>query len=272
MRKTALLIGTLLVPGMLASGANAKAPEGKALSEPDPKVLALAMKAVDCAEKKGIAPQQQRLTIIDYSKPSSVPRLWVLDLKTHQWLFHELVAHGKNTGVNDASKFSNKPNSLQSSIGLFLTGDVYKGKHGMSMRLKGLEKGFNDRAYERAVVMHGANYVSEAMIQQCGRLGRSWGCPAVRPEVTKSLIDTLKGGSFVFSYYPDPNWLQNSTMLQGCQADGKDVGGAQVLTVGIKGQVPPQVLAASARLAPGPKARLAGGTSRRASGNRLRAV
>lgn len=143
------------------------------------------------------------LTIIDYSLPSTERRLWVLDLARGKVLFNELVAHGKHTGENIARVFSNEPGSNQSSLGAFLTGATYFGKHGLSLRLHGLEPGINDRAEERAIVMHAADYVSEDLIRSQGRIGRSQGCPAVRPAVARKLIDTIRGGTLVFAYYPD---------------------------------------------------------------------
>ena len=128
----------------------------------DPKVLGRALQAMQCAAESGM-PSSQRLAVIDYSLPSSKPRLWVFDLASGQLLFRELVAHGRNTGDNDARFFSNEMNSRSSSIGLFRTLDTYEGGNGYSLRLEGLERGFNDRAYDRAIVMHGAPYVSEAV-------------------------------------------------------------------------------------------------------------
>jgi hypothetical protein len=155
------------------------------------------------------------LTVIDYSRPSTEPRLWVLDFATRHVLFEELVAHGAGSGDNLATRFSNDPESHQSSLGLFVTEDTYSGKHGYSLRLKGLEPS-NDRALERAIVVHGADYVSDASSRSLGRLGRSWGCPALRPEITKDVIDRIKRGGLVFAYYPDRGWLQSSPFLGDC--------------------------------------------------------
>ncbi|HEX7808531.1 MAG TPA: murein L,D-transpeptidase catalytic domain family protein, partial [Thermoanaerobaculia bacterium] len=129
-------------------------------------------------------------------------------------LFRELVAHGKNSGGNLANFFSNSPGSLATSLGLFVTADTYVGSNGYSLRLKGLEEGINDMAMDRAIVMHGAPYVSRAAIRALGRLGRSWGCPAVRSEVARKIIDTVRGGSPVFAYYPDKNWLSSSSFVR----------------------------------------------------------
>jgi hypothetical protein len=173
-----------------------------------PKVLAMALDAVECAKTRGTAAREDLLTVIDYSLPSTEPRLWVLDLERGEVLFHELVAHGRGTGDNYATKFSNLNNSHQTSLGLFLTGGTYQGGNGYSMKLKGLDKGFNDMAEARYIVMHGAWYVSEQQARTQGRLGRSWGCPALSEEMAPKVIDTIKGGSFVFSYGGDQDWLQ----------------------------------------------------------------
>ena len=140
------------------------------------------------------------MTVIDYSLPSTAPRLWVLDLARHRVLFHELVAHGAGSGDNFATRFSNEPDSRQTSLGLFLTGGTYEGGNGYSLRLRGLEPGVNDLAAERNIVIHGAWYVSVEHASRYGRLGRSWGCPALPQEVAGTIIDTIKDGSFVFAY------------------------------------------------------------------------
>lgn len=184
----------------------------------EPMVLRLALEAVYCATFEGLLSKPGVLTLIDYSVPSTEPRLWVFDLAERRLLFEELVAHGKNTGIDRATHFSNEPGSLQTSLGLFVTADPYVGRHGYSLRLRGLEPGINDRAFERALVVHGASYVSDATAKSLGRLGRSWGCPAVREEIAQPLIDTIKGGSAVFSYYPDGGWLNGSHFLGRCPA------------------------------------------------------
>jgi hypothetical protein len=127
------------------------------------------------------------------------------------------VAHGQGTGENMAESFSDTPDSHQSSLGLFVTGETYVGRNGYSLRLAGLEPGFNSRAMERAIVMHGAPYVDPATAARQGRLGRSWGCPAVRDAVARDVIDTVRGGGVIFSYYPDPAWLERSRFLN-CDA------------------------------------------------------
>jgi len=141
---------------------------------------------------------QQRLTVIDFDLPSTEKRLWVLDLEEHKVLFHTLVAHGHNSGENEASNFSNTNESNMSSLGFYVTGHEYEGKHGHSLRLQGLDEGFNTNALARSVVMHGADYVSEAFIKQNGRLGRSLGCPALPLDSYSQIIDAVKGGSCLF--------------------------------------------------------------------------
>jgi hypothetical protein len=130
-----------------------------------------------------------------------------------QVLFNELVAHGRRSGETLARAFSNTPGSHQSSLGAFVTGSTYIGRHGVSLRLLGLEPGINDRAEERAIVMHAADYVSEDVIRRQGRLGRSHGCPAVRPAVARSLIESIRDGTLVFAYYPDAEYEQRSAFL-----------------------------------------------------------
>jgi hypothetical protein len=178
-------------------------------------VLRLALEATAAARERGQVRRPSLLTIIDYSLPSTAKRLWVLDLQREELLFHELVAHGKNTGENFASHFSNRPGSLQTSLGLFLTAGTYIGRNGYSLKLEGLERGVNDRAMARAIVIHGAPYVSASFARQHGRIGRSWGCPALPEEIAPRVIDTIKGGSLVFSYFPDRDWLASSAFLRG---------------------------------------------------------
>lgn len=179
-------------------------------------VLALALGAASCAVKSGAVERPRTLTVIDYSKPSSQKRLWVYDLTTRELLYEELVAHGQGSGANLATEFSNQPDSHQTSLGLFVTDETYVGRNGYSLRLDGLDKGVNDRARERAIVMHGAPYVSPAFVKANGRLGRSHGCPAVSDAVARDLIDKVKGGGLVFAYHPDAGFLKTSKYLGGC--------------------------------------------------------
>jgi hypothetical protein len=179
-------------------------------------VLGLALKSVRCAVSSGDIEAPRTLTVIDYSRPSVEPRLWVFEFATGTMLHKELVAHGRNTGDNMARSFSDAMNSRQSSIGLFVTDETYVGSNGYSLRLDGLEPGFNGNARPRAIVMHGAPYVNAALAAQQGRIGRSWGCPALREAVARQVIDTIRGGGVIFSYYPDENWLKTSRFLNDC--------------------------------------------------------
>lgn len=181
----------------------------------------MALDAVACARSRGVSGREDLLTIIDYSLPSTEPRLWVLDLTAGKVLFHELVAHGQRSGENMATRFSNVKDSRQTSLGLFLTGGTYMGGNGYSLKLRGLDAGINDRAEERHIVMHGAWYVSSEHARRQGRLGRSWGCPAVSKASARPVIDTIKGGSFVFSYTGTGDWYRTaSSSLGSCQAPG----------------------------------------------------
>jgi hypothetical protein len=177
-------------------------------------VLRLALDAEQNAAQQGLVTRKNLLTVIDYSLPSTQPRLFVFDLVARRLLFRELVAHGKGSGGNLADFFSNEPGSLATSIGLFVTADTYFGGNGYSLRLRGLEEGINDMAWNRMIVLHGAAYVSRAAIAALGRLGRSWGCPAVRTEIAQKIIDTIRGGSPLFAYYPDKTWLAQSMFFR----------------------------------------------------------
>lgn len=181
----------------------------------DPVVLQLALEAQTCAIARGAAKPSLRLAVIDYTRPSTEPRLWVFDLHDAKLLFAEYVAHGKGSGENMATRFSNTQGSLQSSLGLFAAAETYDGENGYSLRMDGLEPGVNDRARERLLVIHGANYVDPQQATRQGRLGRSWGCPALRRAVAHQVIDSLKDGQMVFAYYPDLQWLGGSRFL-GC--------------------------------------------------------
>ena len=153
------------------------------------------------------------LTIIDFSLSSSEERLWVIDMKTKTILLQSLVAHGRNSGAAMATRFSNVSESYQSSLGFYTTAEVYQGKHGFSLRLDGMEKGINDNARNRAVVIHGADYVSKSFIKQHGRLGRSQGCPAVPYEVHETLINTIKNKSCLFIYHSSRNYVAKSKLV-----------------------------------------------------------
>ena len=168
-------------------------------------VLDLALRAHSKVRAAG-GTSSSILTVIDYSLPSRERRLWVLDVDRGAVLERELVAHGNRTGGDIATAFSNRPGSNQTSLGTFLTGSIYRGKHGKSLRLHGLDEGLNDLAFDRAIVIHGAAYVNEGIVAQLGRLGRSQGCPALSTEASGRIIDTIKDGSVVFSYHPSAGY------------------------------------------------------------------
>lgn len=218
-RALAPLLAVLVSVGVFLPGARAEArpsgidPVSAKADGVSTDALSLALGAVQCAVASGDIEPPKTLTLIDYSKPSTEPRLWVYEMATGKLLFRELVAHGKNTGDNYATRFSDRMNSLQSSIGLFVTSDTYVGNNGYSLRLDGLEPGFNAHARARAIVMHGAPYVSTQFASAQGRIGRSWGCPALREAVARKVIDTIRGGGVIFSYYPDQTWLKSSKFL-----------------------------------------------------------
>ena len=142
------------------------------------------------------------ISIIDFSKPSSKKRLFIIDLKNYKVLFNTLVAHGKNTGLEWATSFSNQTSSFKSSPGFYITKETYEGKNGYSLKLEGMDSGINDNAYERGIVIHGADYVSDAFVNAQGRIGRSQGCPAVPVQVSRPIINTIKNGTCVFIYHP----------------------------------------------------------------------
>lgn len=208
----------VLPSGRAASTGSSEAATLKALRAQapalDPAVLSKALAARDCATRKGLASSARRMAVIDYSLPSTQRRLWVFDLQQPRMLFDEYVAHGRGSGDNVPTRFSNDDGSHSSSLGLFSTAETYVGGNGYSLRMDGLEPGFNDHARDRAIVMHGAWYVDPALAGRAGRLGRSYGCPALRPAVAHQVIDALKGGQLLFAYYPDQDWLQHSSMLR----------------------------------------------------------
>lgn len=175
-------------------------------------VLKLAVTAYTNASKKG-AVKKPVLTVIDYSLPSNQQRMWVFDVRNERLLYNTYVAHGRNSGNNVPKSFSNRESSKQSSLGTYITQDTYIGHKGYSLNLKGLDRGFNDNAFNRRVVVHGAWYVEPDFIKKSGRAGLSWGCPAIAQTLAKPVINTIKNGSVIFAYFPDKNFLSHSGYL-----------------------------------------------------------
>ena len=174
--------------------------------------FAKALKGFYLLKEKGVI-QKDILTLVDFSLSSNTKRLWVIDLATNTILYNSLVAHGRNTGEEFANNFSNAAKSFKSSLGFYTTGEIYNGKHGMSLRLDGLEKGINDNARARGVVMHAASYVSDMFIKNNKRLGRSEGCPAIPEELSKGIINAIKNKSCLFIYYPSVNFRSASKLV-----------------------------------------------------------
>lgn len=172
-----------------------------------------AMKGFSRLREKNLVGEDSILTIVDFSKSSKEKRLYVVDLKNQDILFHTLVAHGRNSGQEFARSFSNKPSSNKSSLGFYITQGTYKGSNGYSLRLQGTETGINDMALPRAIVMHGADYANESVIDSKGYLGRSYGCPAIPQKLTRPIIDRIKNGNAIFIYYPDPSYMKRSKLL-----------------------------------------------------------
>lgn len=214
----AATLGALCSP---AFAANTSSPGlynslAQAAPELNPQALKSALSAMQCAVSNGASPAQN-LAVIDYSQPSTARRLWIFDLRKKTLVLRDLVAHGQKSGENFATQFSNNEGSHQSSLGLFRTQESYQGANGYSLRMDGLEPGINDSARERAIVIHPASYVNPLWSQTQGRIGRSQGCPAVRPQVARQVVDKLKDGQFMFAWYPDKHWLQSSAYLN-CKA------------------------------------------------------
>lgn len=178
----------------------------------DKNALKLALNAFEHAEQTGVV-KKPILTLIDFEKGSDKKRMWVIDLDNATVKFHTYVAHGKNSGNVFAKAFSNQVNSKESSLGTYVTDTTYTGHKGLSLHLKGLEKGINDNAYRRSIVMHGAKYVSAELAEKAHRIGRSWGCPAINTALAKPVIDMIKNGSVLFMYYPDTTYLHHSKFV-----------------------------------------------------------
>jgi hypothetical protein len=202
--RNVLLAITMILVSNLCFGSN---------DNPRSEVLQLALKAYKNVVDKGLQdPNRPIVTIIDYSLPSNVDRLWVLDVKHNKILFHSLVAHGKGSGDVYATRFSNSDGTHASSLGVFITENTYIGKHGYSLKIKGLEKGFNDNALARTIVIHSAWYVNREMANS-GRIGRSWGCPAVDTKIATPLINEIKDHTVIVAYYNDQKWLHQSSYI-----------------------------------------------------------
>ena len=185
----------------------------------DPGVIALAVQARTCALRNGNADADARLAVIDYSMPSTQKRLWVFDVANDKLLFREHVSHGQGSGEKIATRFSNVVGSYATSLGLYRTAETYIGGNGYSLRMDGLDPGFNDNARPRAIVMHGAWYANPDLIRTQGRLGRSQGCPALREGIAKVVIDSMKQRQLLFAYADDAAWLQRGHSFA---CDGRD--------------------------------------------------
>lgn len=183
------------------------------MSIPAREILELGIKGYTKLMDEGKLPKGKPLTVIDFTKPSTEKRMWVIDMAEGALLHFGYVSHGRNSGEVWAERFSNVSSSYMSSLGFYLTAETYQGKHGYSLRLDGLEQGFNDKARERAIVIHGADYAKEQFIKQTGRLGRSLGCPALPQELAKEVIDLIKNQSLLFIFAKDPNYLSKSRFL-----------------------------------------------------------
>ena len=203
------LLAALAVSLLIAThaGADDAALIGALAPTLNPAAISEAVAAMKCAQNDGIGESASHLAIIDYTISSRQPRLWVIDLENQALLFEEHVAHGQGSGGDIPTTFSDQEGSHQTSLGLFLTHSTYHGGNGYSLKLQGLNKGFNESAMRRFIVMHGASYVDPASARVHGLLGRSWGCPAVRAEIAESVINVLKLGQFIYAYGPETSRL-----------------------------------------------------------------
>ena len=177
------------------------------------RVLAMALEGYRTLKEQGKVNRDGILTVIDFDRPSVDERMFVIDVNRGQLLYAALVAHGRGSGENYAESFSNIPGSFQSSLGFYTTGDTYDGKNGYSLRLQGMERGINDNAESRSIVIHGADYVSYDFIRRHGRLGRSEGCPALSFDCFQKVIDLIKGGSCLFIYHNGRDYATKSTLF-----------------------------------------------------------
>lgn len=234
---TLLIAGTLLVAGIRSQASPTRTTSNNLTKTVDPtekspavavydemnlceagldqNVFEMAMKGFEKLRNEGRTGSDSVLAIVDFTKPSRQKRLFVIDLKAKKLAYHTYVSHGKNSGLEYATRFSNKPSSHMSSIGFYVTRKTYQGSNGYSLQLDGCEKGVNDKALSRAIVMHAAAYASEQIAQGRGYIGRSFGCPAVPAPLHRPIIDKLKDGNVLFMYYPDQSYLQSSSLLNG---------------------------------------------------------
>lgn len=216
-RSRALRAILLLAATTMLSAPPAQADEAATLAALAPELsraaITEALTAVRCAKAKGVAPRADRLAIVDYTRSSQERRLWIFDLQQKKVLFQEFVAHGKNSGEDVPTDFSNRNGSHQTSLGLFLADETYEGGNGYSLKLLGLSGPLNDLALERKIVMHGADYVDPEKAREVGRLGRSFGCPSVRRQVARPIIDTLKEGQLLYAYGPGSAVAKNCDTL-----------------------------------------------------------
>ncbi|BDD03397.1 murein L,D-transpeptidase catalytic domain family protein [Aureibacter tunicatorum] len=220
LKKIAIIV-TILVSSFVSFSLDNPSPEncssiyGRIFEKGEIKYEAFqkAVSGYSALNNDGMINNDSIMTIIDFDQPSTSERLFVIDLKNEKILYKTLVAHGKNSGNNYAEKFSNTNGSHQSSLGFYLTGETYYGKYGLSLRLDGLEKGINDKARERAVVMHAANYVSDDFIKKYKRLGRSFGCPAIPFAMQKKIIPAIKNKSLLYIHKNSSEYEQESIII-----------------------------------------------------------
>ncbi len=181
--------------------------------KPDFEIFQKAVVGFYTLKSRGSLGDKELLTIIDFSKSSNQKRIWVLDMRKKEVIYHNLVAHGRNTGNEFATNFSNEPNSNKSSLGFYVTGENYTGKHGLSLRLDGMETGFNDNARDRAIVMHGASYVDIAFSKKYGRIGRSLGCPSIPVKGHEEVLTLIADKTCLYIYHPDQNYQESTKLL-----------------------------------------------------------
>jgi hypothetical protein len=185
------------------------------LGEPElnPDAFKIGIQGYISLRSTGLVKNDSLLTIIDFSRPSSADRFFVINMYSNTLVCKSLVAHGRNSGDLFASRFSNRIQSYQSSLGFYITGGSYQGGQGYSLILNGVDTGYNDLSRARSIVIHGADYATQNYVGRYGRLGRSFGCPALPPDISKSVINLIKDGTILFSYYPDRSYLHNSVIL-----------------------------------------------------------